>query len=43
MTPAELELQAAKRAEIHPVRMVTEPEAAAIYTLHMQERALKVE
>ncbi|KAK7985771.1 hypothetical protein PG988_003393 [Apiospora saccharicola] len=32
---------AAKRAEIHPVRMVTEPEAAAIYTLHMQERALK--
>ncbi|KAK8008221.1 hypothetical protein PG991_010772 [Apiospora marii] len=37
----DLTLKAAKRAEIHPVRMVTEPEAAAIYTLHMQERALK--
>ncbi|KAK8123027.1 hsp70 protein [Apiospora sp. TS-2023a] len=37
----DLTLRAAKMAGIHPVRMVTEPEAAAIYTLHMQERALK--
>ncbi|KAI1144855.1 actin-like ATPase domain-containing protein [Nemania diffusa] len=33
-------LRAAKKAGIHPVTLIKEPEAAALYTLHMHERAL---
>ncbi|CZT11384.1 related to hsp70 protein [Rhynchosporium agropyri] len=36
-------LKAAKRAGIHPVALIKEPEAAAMYTLHMlQDKALNV-
>ncbi|TVY38304.1 Heat shock 70 kDa protein 12B [Lachnellula occidentalis] len=36
-------LQAAKEAGLHPVTMIKEPEAAAMYTLHtLQDRALAV-
>ncbi|KAI2613000.1 actin-like ATPase domain-containing protein, partial [Hypoxylon fragiforme] len=35
-------LRAAKKAGIHPVTLIKEPEAAALYTLHLHERALNV-
>ncbi|KAI1374961.1 actin-like ATPase domain-containing protein [Hypoxylon crocopeplum] len=35
-------LRAAKKAGIHPVTLIKEPEAAALYTLHCHERALNV-
>ncbi|KAK3378394.1 Hsp70 family protein-like protein [Podospora didyma] len=35
-------LRAAKKAGIHPVSLAKEPEAAALYTLYVQERALGV-
>ncbi|KAF2970535.1 hypothetical protein GQX73_g3058 [Xylaria multiplex] len=34
-------LRAAKKAGIHPVSLIKEPEAAALYTLYVQERALR--
>lgn len=35
--------QAAKKAGIHPVQLIKEPEAAALYTLHvLQDKALAV-
>ncbi|KAH8595949.1 hypothetical protein B0O99DRAFT_511415 [Bisporella sp. PMI_857] len=35
-------LRAAKKAGIHPVVLIKEPEAAALYTLYVNERALSV-
>lgn len=35
-------LRAAEKAGIHPVTLIKEPEAAALYTLHEHEQALKV-
>ncbi|OTA93248.1 hypothetical protein M434DRAFT_11786 [Hypoxylon sp. CO27-5] len=35
-------LRAAKQAGIHPVVLIKEPEAAALYTLHVHQRALNV-
>ncbi|KAI9053981.1 hypothetical protein LZ554_002925 [Drepanopeziza brunnea f. sp. 'monogermtubi'] len=39
----DMTLKAAKQAGIHPITLIKEPEAAAMYTLHMlQDKALKV-
>ncbi|KAI1143759.1 actin-like ATPase domain-containing protein [Hypoxylon sp. FL0543] len=35
-------MRAAKQAGIHPVILIKEPEAAALYTLHVHQRALNV-
>ncbi|KAH8654245.1 hypothetical protein BGZ61DRAFT_500616 [Ilyonectria robusta] len=35
-------LRAAKKAGIHPVSLIKEPEAAALYTMYSQERALGI-
>ncbi|KAI0131600.1 actin-like ATPase domain-containing protein [Hypoxylon sp. NC0597] len=35
-------VRAAKQAGIHPVVLIKEPEAAALYTLHVHQRALNV-
>ncbi|KAI0840408.1 actin-like ATPase domain-containing protein [Hypoxylon sp. FL0890] len=35
-------LRAAKKAGIHPVVLIKEPEAAALYTLHLHKRAMNV-
>jgi molecular chaperone DnaK (HSP70) len=37
-----MEAQAAKKAGIHPVTLIKEPEAAAIYTLNTYDQTIKV-